>query len=71
MKKIFASIAIASIALASASAMACPKGSSLQGGTGPHHKGGKCVSSVIKQDKKPKVKADKVATPAPAAKPKA
>ncbi len=28
----------------SVSAFACPKGTQLQGGTGPNHKGGKCVA---------------------------
>lgn len=70
MKKILASVAVLSLAIVSANAMACPKGSSLQGGTGPHHKGGKCVTSFVKKDKQ-KVKTQKVATPAPAAKPKA
>lgn len=40
-----------SLATLSISAFACPKGSSLQGGTGPHHKGGKCVSSNMKMKK--------------------
>ena len=25
--------------------MACPKGTTLQGGTGAHHKGGKCIAT--------------------------
>lgn len=57
MKKLISTSIIAlSVATLSAGAMACPKGSSLQGGTGPHHKGGKCVakagSSAAKSDKK-------------------
>lgn len=36
----------------SVTAFACPKGSSLQGGTGPHHKGGKCVASSSTSAKK-------------------
>ncbi|WP_343594738.1 hypothetical protein [Acinetobacter sp.] len=71
MKKILTSIAVISLAVVSANAMACPKGSSLQGGTGPHHKGGKCVASVMKKDKQ-NVKTQKATTThAPAAKPKA
>ncbi|MEB3766462.1 hypothetical protein [Acinetobacter sp. MD2] len=72
MKKIFASVAVLSLALASASAMACPKGSSLQGGTGPHHKGGKCVASAgVKKDKSAvKTQKTKTEAPAPTAKPK-
>jgi hypothetical protein len=27
-------------------AYACPKGTSLEGGTGPNHKGGKCVAAA-------------------------
>ena len=34
------------IGLASTTAFACPKGTHLVGGTGAHHKGGKCVSSA-------------------------
>lgn len=34
---------------ASGTAMACPKGTTLVGGTGPNHKGGKCV--VVKNGK--------------------
>ncbi len=33
------------LGLASATAFACPKGTHLVGGTGPHHKGGKCVDA--------------------------
>lgn len=42
----------------SATAFACPKGTSLSGGSGPNHKGGKCVATMnmakhkaTKQDK--------------------
>lgn len=35
-------ILVASLGIASASAMACPKGQHPYGGTGPHHKGGFC-----------------------------
>ena len=31
--------------LTSVTAFACPKGTHLVGGTGPHHKGGKCVAA--------------------------
>lgn len=31
--------------LASSTAFACPKGTHLTGGTGAHHKGGKCVAA--------------------------
>lgn len=42
MKKIISALFIATLGLASVSAMACPKGSTLTGGTGKHHKGGTC-----------------------------
>lgn len=42
--------------------MACPKGTTLQGGTGPNHKGGKCVAVT-------KAKAATHATTAEKAKP--
>lgn len=38
----FFSVSILSILL-SATAFACPKGTTLSGGTGPKHKGGKCI----------------------------
>ena len=41
MKIINLVLAIA-LGLVSATAFACPKGTHLTGGTGPHHKGGKC-----------------------------
>lgn len=47
MKKILTSAVALTFAVLSANAMACPKGTTLQGGTGPKHKGGKCV--VVKQ----------------------
>nr|WP_171255385.1 hypothetical protein [Acinetobacter sp. SFB] len=30
----------------SATAFACPKGTTMMGGTGPNHKGGKCVTTT-------------------------
>ena len=52
MKKL--SIAMALIfSLAVTSAFACPKGTHLVGGTGSHHKGGKCVAADGKADAKP------------------
>lgn len=49
--------------LASATAFACPKGTHLVGGTGEHHKGGKCVAADDKSpekatDAKPNAKAE-------------
>ncbi len=42
----------------SVSAFACPKGTQLQGGTGPHHKGGKCVAMSGKTTAKKEAKKD-------------
>ena len=47
MKKIATILTAGLFTVLSASAFACPKGTQLQGGTGPNHKGGKCV--VVKQ----------------------
>lgn len=44
MKKIVSALIIASLGLVSFSAMACAKGQTLTGGTGKHHKGGKCMA---------------------------
>ncbi len=57
MKKISTVLLAASFAMLSATVFACPKGTELQGGTGPHHKGGKCVAvsgkkMAAKTDKK-------------------
>lgn len=49
MKKILSTAAALSLAVLSANAIACPKGTTLQGGTGPHHKGGKCVAVMTKK----------------------
>ena len=52
MKKILSALIISAV---SVTVMACPKGTTLQGGTGPHHKGGKCVAkSDVKQQQTPK-----------------
>ena len=42
MKKIISVVFAVALGCASVSAMACPKGSTLMGGVGKHHKGGKC-----------------------------
>jgi hypothetical protein len=55
-EKILTSAVALTFAVLSANAMACPKGTTLQGGTGPKHKGGKCVL-VHKVDKKAPAKA--------------
>jgi hypothetical protein len=47
-------------------AFACPKGTHLEGGTGPNHKGGKCVASSDAKAadvKAPEAKAAKASTP--------
>ena len=49
MKKISTAILATTFALLSATAFACPKGTEMQGGTGPHHKGGKCVAVSSKK----------------------
>ena len=49
MKKITTYIAATTLTLLSVSAFACPKGTTLTGGTGPNHKGGKCVAVTTAQ----------------------
>ena len=58
MKKISTLVVAGLFTMLSATAFACPKGTSLSGGTGPNHKGGKCVATMnmakhnsTKQDK--------------------
>ncbi|SDB87417.1 hypothetical protein [Acinetobacter boissieri] len=81
MKKITCSIIALSLSALSATAFACPKGTTLQGGEGPHHKGGKCVvatgaTAKKTEDKKAKVEKkvestkEKVATKDKVEKPK-
>lgn len=65
MKKISIFVVSTTLALMSATAFACPKGTTLQGGTGPNHKGGKCV--VMKNAKANKVQAKKHNQQAPKA----
>ncbi|MGR2825221.1 hypothetical protein FY048_06730 [Acinetobacter sp. 1124_18A] len=45
MKKLSTILTAGVLAMLSVSAFACPKGTQLQGGTGPNHKGGKCVAA--------------------------
>lgn len=73
MKKISTFIAAGLFTTLSATAFACPQGTTLSGGTGANHKGGKCVATmnvkkhdqVMKQDKTAKhdqaMKQDKMA----------
>ncbi|MBO6151975.1 MAG: hypothetical protein J6O15_05180 [Acinetobacter sp.] len=53
MKKISTFIAAGLFTMLSATAFACPQGTTLAGGSGPNHKGGKCVSAtaMTKHDK--------------------
>jgi hypothetical protein len=59
MKKISTFIAAGLFTTLSATAFACPQGTTLSGGTGANHKGGKCVATMnvtkhdqaMKQDK--------------------
>lgn len=46
MKKISTLFAAGMFSLLSATAFACPQGTTLTGGTGPNHKGGKCVAAA-------------------------
>ncbi|MCU4412895.1 hypothetical protein KTH71_02380 [Acinetobacter sp. WU_MDCI_Axc73] len=59
MKKISVILLSSTLALLSATAFACPKGTSLQGGTGPNHKGGKCVAVSGTKVKPAKAEASK------------
>lgn len=67
MKKIVSAAVVVTLGLASAAAMACPKGQTLTGGTGPHHKGGTCA--MKDGSAKKAAPAPKAAAPAPAAAP--
>lgn len=46
MKKISTFIATGLFTTLSATAFACPQGTTLTGGTGTNHKGGKCVAII-------------------------
>ncbi|MEG2636834.1 MAG: hypothetical protein RSA09_09975 [Acinetobacter sp.] len=61
MKKISTFIAAGLLTTLSATAFACPQGTTLSGGTGANHKGGKCVATmnVTKHDQA--MKQDKIA----------
>lgn len=48
MKKLLSLVLALAFGFATASAMACPKGEVLTGGTGKHHKGGTCAPKVVK-----------------------
>ncbi|ENX43282.1 hypothetical protein F887_01454 [Acinetobacter sp. NIPH 2100] len=61
MRKIATILTSGLFTVLSASAFACPKGTQLQGGTGPNHKGGKCVAAGVVKTKKETVKATNTA----------
>ncbi len=46
MKKLIVVSTAIAFALTAGAASACPKGTHLEGGTGPKHKGGKCVAAA-------------------------
>lgn len=48
MKKLLSLVLVLAFGFATASAMACPKGEVMTGGTGKHHKGGTCAPKVAK-----------------------
>ncbi len=61
MKKLIIVSTAVVFALSAGVANACPKGTHLEGGTGPKHKGGKCVAAApaMKMDSKaPAMKMD-------------
>ncbi|WP_336009458.1 hypothetical protein [Acinetobacter calcoaceticus] len=55
MKKLSKILTAGVLAMLSVSAFACPKGTQLQGGTEPNHKGGKCVAAHGKATAKKEV----------------
>lgn len=56
MKKLSTIIAAGVLSVLSATAFACPKGTTLTGGTGANHKGGKCVATQPVQAHKQSLK---------------
>lgn len=61
MRKIATILTAGLFTVLSASAFACPKGTQLQGGTGPNHKGGKCVATSVVKTKKEATKTTQAA----------
>ncbi len=61
MRKIATILTAGLFTVLSASAFACPKGTQLQGGTGPNHKGGKCVAASVVKTKKAAAKTTQAA----------
>lgn len=64
MNHIIKVLSITLVSLISATAMACPKGTTLQGGTGPNHKGGKCMTTPAHSNAQHKTTAKKATHPA-------
>ncbi|MFN3290199.1 MAG: hypothetical protein ACK410_07245 [Acinetobacter sp.] len=60
MKKISTFIAAGLFTMLSATAFACPQGTTLSGGTGANHKGGKCVATINVAKHDPAMKQDKM-----------
>ena len=60
MKKISTFIAASLFTMLSATAFACPQGTTLAGGSGPNHKGGKCVPATAMAKHDPAIKQDKM-----------
>ena len=60
MKKISTFIAAGLFTTLSATAFACPQGTTLSGGTGANHKGGKCVATMNVTKHDPAMKQDKM-----------
>lgn len=57
MKKLLSVALVIALGFVSASVIACPKGETMTGGTGKHHKGGTCTPKVAK-DAAPMAKKD-------------
>jgi|GEM_PF-2376952 len=49
MKKLLVVSSALALALTAGAVNACPKGQHMEGGTGAHHKGGKCVPTMKKE----------------------
>jgi len=49
MKKVLSLVLVLAFGFATVTAMGCPKGEVLTGGTGKYHKGGTCAPKVAKE----------------------
>ena len=61
-KKIATVLTATLFSVLSATAMACPKGTTLTGGTGPNHKGGSCVPVNVQKQTAPLKQVEQKAT---------